>query len=403
MGTSRIDHPAIDSVQVNQYGSVTVQGNSGEHTYAVQFDPTQSLDSPPTQIEMDIPAVEKPTIQKILNSLNLTGQSKQEIIRLVTTFFKKNFEYSLVLPQPQQNSTPLSTFLLDQRSGHCEYFASATSLLLRLAGIPTRYAVGYSVHEYSPSEQAYVVRARNAHAWVMAYVDGAWMTVDTTPGGGTSQAGTSQSRNSQISSKTHTEKLSQNKLPQSNNINPTMEKIKYQKENEKKAVGQVKDLRDIPDFINKISNQFSLQFSNLTKRLDSITLASIIIVLGIVIIFASVFFAYWISRRRFSRRSKRLKHPVSRWAVQSKDDGVALAFHHIEQRLREWGVERQPSETVRQWILRLKQKLPESKMNRLNEIIDLHYRYRFDPQGIAQEDCTKLKGMIQSWLLETAA
>jgi hypothetical protein len=77
---------------------------------------------------------------------------------------------------------PLNEFLLRRRSGHCEYFATATALLLRQLGIPARYAVGYSVTEYSPLERRYVARQRDAHAWVLAHVDGTWRVVDTTPG-----------------------------------------------------------------------------------------------------------------------------------------------------------------------------------------------------------------------------
>jgi len=37
------------------------------------------------------------------------------------------------------------------------------------------------MHGYSELEGAYVVRARHAHAWTRAHVDGRWMDVDTTP------------------------------------------------------------------------------------------------------------------------------------------------------------------------------------------------------------------------------
>lgn len=76
---------------------------------------------------------------------------------------------------------PLTRFVRETRRGHCEHFATATALLLRAAGVPARYAVGYVVSEYSALEQAYVVRARHAHAWVEAFVDGRWIDVDTTP------------------------------------------------------------------------------------------------------------------------------------------------------------------------------------------------------------------------------
>jgi DNA-3-methyladenine glycosylase II len=54
-------------------------------------------------------------------------------------------------------------------------------LLLRQAGIPARYVVGYSAQEFSALEKAFLVRNRHAHAWAVALVDGHWVTVDTTP------------------------------------------------------------------------------------------------------------------------------------------------------------------------------------------------------------------------------
>jgi hypothetical protein len=54
-------------------------------------------------------------------------------------------------------------------------------LLLRAAGIPARYAVGYVVEDYSALERAYIARARHAHAWALAFVDGQWRVFDATP------------------------------------------------------------------------------------------------------------------------------------------------------------------------------------------------------------------------------
>src|SRR5262249_30107678 len=63
----------------------------------------------------------------------------------------------------------------------CEYFATATTLLLREAGIPARYAVGYAVQEKKGRQ--YLVRERHAHAWCLAWINDAWREVDTTPPG----------------------------------------------------------------------------------------------------------------------------------------------------------------------------------------------------------------------------
>ncbi len=92
------------------------------------------------------------------------------------------FDYSLWQPPARKgtNQSPLEVFLRERQSGHCEYFATATVLLLRAAGVPTRYAVGYSVSERRGSE--WVARGRDAHAWCLAFLDGRWEELDTTPG-----------------------------------------------------------------------------------------------------------------------------------------------------------------------------------------------------------------------------
>jgi protein-glutamine gamma-glutamyltransferase len=403
VGTSEIDNLAVDSMQVNQYGTVAVQGKPGEMTYTVQFDPTQSLDRPPTPLDLDIPQAERSTLQKILQSLDLKGKSDEERIEAIAAFFQKDFRYSLELPPSKRNTTPLSTFLLDDRFGHCEYFASATALLLRAAGIPTRYVVGYSAREYSPSEQQYIVRARNAHAWAMVYVKGAWVTINTTPGGGISPDKSVDSvpegRPSQIG------KVSTSKDPKGGVVkkaatgaDPKGGAVKKVATSTDPKGGSVKDVKSFPQ---KVAEAWTSLRAKLSRNRETVFWASAIIGLGLGIILFSLSFVWRAMRlKNRPRRGKGLRRGVSELSDRPVTDGLDSEFYLIEKRLGELGLERKASETVRQWIVRLKQKLPESKMDNLNQIIDLHYRYRFDPRGIEQEDRAKLRSMIDSWLVE---
>lgn len=77
---------------------------------------------------------------------------------------------------------PVLEFVLHDRTGHCEYFASAMALLARARGIPARLVTGYRVAEHSELGGYHVVRERNAHAWVEAWIEGkGWVTRDPTP------------------------------------------------------------------------------------------------------------------------------------------------------------------------------------------------------------------------------
>ncbi len=113
----------------------------------------------------------------------IVGDAKtaREKVSAVENYLISHHAYSL-------NARPgsgdkVSDFLLNKRSAHCEYFASAAVLLLRCVGVPSRYAIGYLAHE-AGGHNALVVRGRDAHAWAESYVEGGWITVEATPGGG---------------------------------------------------------------------------------------------------------------------------------------------------------------------------------------------------------------------------
>ncbi|MGL4499535.1 MAG: transglutaminase-like domain-containing protein, partial [Planktothrix sp.] len=74
-------------------------------------------------------------------------------------------------------------------------------------------------------------------------------------------------------------------------------------------------------------------------------------------------------------------------------------FYRIENSLNELGFFRHPSESLKSWMKRLKRELPQNPLiNDLSSMVELHYRYRFDPHGINQAEKQKLNEMIESWL-----
>ncbi len=173
-------------IQRNQFdGAVKIDDAPSLLNYGVAYAQTPL----PARLEqkrdvlLQIPEREQDTLEQLAQQLGLSDKqrSQAEKIRRLQDFFAQHFRYSLVQRDQPSFATPLTRFLLDTRQGHCEYFASSTVLLLRAAGIPSRYAVGFAVQEYSFLEDAYLVRRRHAHAWAQAYVDGRWIDIDTTP------------------------------------------------------------------------------------------------------------------------------------------------------------------------------------------------------------------------------
>jgi transglutaminase-like putative cysteine protease len=78
---------------------------------------------------------------------------------------------------------PLVYFVLRSRSGYCQYYAGAMTLMLRYLGIPAREAVGFTSGSYSHG--TWTVTDHDAHAWVEVWFRGyGWLPFDPTPGRG---------------------------------------------------------------------------------------------------------------------------------------------------------------------------------------------------------------------------
>ena len=123
---------------------------------------------------------EHPTMIEIAEQVFAGCQTPQEKVNAVQRHFA-TYRYSTDVAVPT-TIDPVLYFLRDKPAAHCEFFASATAVLLRMAGVPCRYVTGYAGAEFNAVGNYWVVRQRDAHAWVEAYLpDEGWVIVDTTP------------------------------------------------------------------------------------------------------------------------------------------------------------------------------------------------------------------------------
>ncbi len=176
----KINNVPATEAEMNKYGAVNLGMKPGWVRYDAYFD-DQILGGKPDEADLTIHKNYQPVLMKLAKELDLHSKTPDEVIRTVEHFFRNNFSYSLEQYRRMKGKNRFEDFLYHRREGHCEYFATSTTLLLRAAGIPARYSVGYSVQEYSSLENQYIARARDAHSWVIAYVNDKWITLDTTP------------------------------------------------------------------------------------------------------------------------------------------------------------------------------------------------------------------------------
>lgn len=94
-------------------------------------------------------------------------------------WLQSNCTYTLEPEYPSYDRDFVSQFVLDSREGYCSYFASAMTVMCRIAGLPARYVEGYSVK----AGQGVTVTGEDAHAWTEVYFNGiGWVSFD--PGNG---------------------------------------------------------------------------------------------------------------------------------------------------------------------------------------------------------------------------
>lgn len=102
--------------------------------------------------------------------------------RALEQHLRGTFTYTTAISAAPPGKDPTAWFLLEEKRGHCEYFASGLAALLRGVGIDARVVAGYVGSEYEEATRTFTVRQAGAHAWVEAEVgEREWRTLDATP------------------------------------------------------------------------------------------------------------------------------------------------------------------------------------------------------------------------------
>ena len=106
------------------------------------------------------------------------------LARRIAQRLQDEYSYTLDMTGTDPDADPVVEFLFQRRRGHCEYFASAMTLLCRSLGVHARMAGGFLVTGVERAGGNYMVRARDAHAWCEVYTPSSdWVTFDPTPPG----------------------------------------------------------------------------------------------------------------------------------------------------------------------------------------------------------------------------
>jgi transglutaminase-like putative cysteine protease len=338
-GTAEILQMPLVSLSTNLFGAAQVENGPGLLTYRPRYDTGAVFDSEPNPDDFRSYRDSEPSVGAVAAEIGLRpGMPADEALKRVDQLFREKFSYSTYLSSshvPGRGETALGRFLNATRSGHCEYFATATALLLREAGLPTRYAVGYSVQE--GSGKRYLVRARHAHAWALVYYNNSWHDFDTTPA--------------------------------------SWDAVESRQE---------PWFQPLKDFFSELWFQFSRFRWGKTEWRKYLIWSPVPI---LVLVLGRFFLAkQW---KGFRRRREASRKDLAR-------PGIDSDFYLIEKHFARRGLQRHPSETWRAWLRRVEQRAGMAAQ--IDRLLLLHHRHRFDPSGLSPAERAELRGAVTAWL-----
>lgn len=340
-GVTEITTLPVPVLETNNYGVLRVLQGPGLVRFRATYTRGRTFDSPPRP-EKDLAVIdyEWPGIDGAIEEIGIGSNTPpRQAVQAIERFFQTKFNYTTWLEIPRFNTesqlSPLGQFLLKKRAGHCEYFATATTLMLRRVGIPARYAAGFAVDEVDEDNKTFIVRERHAHAWCIAWIDGAWHDVDTTPGSW------------------------------------------FQEEEKRASMQWIKDL------------WFRLKFSYARWRWlkeehawQQVLPYALSILLGIVA---------W--RVAIGLRRKRSRRDLSK-AVVRKWPGMDSEFYDLIRRLGRRDLDWRPVEQSFEWLARVRRLAGPRLAEILEQIHALHLRYRFDPDGLNADERAQLRVLV---------
>lgn len=129
---------------------------------------------------LELPEGYNPRTAELMADWRKETVDDTEIIRRALVYFnQQQFHYTLNPPLLSRNT--VDEFIFETRQGFCEHYASAFTVMMRMAGIPARVVTGYQGGWYSEIGSYLLVRQSDAHAWSEVWLDGpGWTRIDPT-------------------------------------------------------------------------------------------------------------------------------------------------------------------------------------------------------------------------------
>ncbi len=352
----------VQELESNSVGTVRMTPRHGVVEGVVRWDGDFDRDGEPFpaeepgegSIDEGVPTQEREVLEGIVQELQLRSMPLEDKIATLKLWFYRHFRYTTYLTihdqlrskwrSEEQNrrfrtmsgrDSALAQFLLEEKAGHCEYFATATTLLLRASGEKARYVVGFSVQEKHPKTGEYLLRGTHAHAWCRVWDKrtGRWINVDATP--------------------------------------PSWVGVE---------VGMTGWRRDFLDQLQRVRENFTLWR---TQPENQVWVVSVLVVMGGGVLI-------WIAWRLWQTRARVAGNGGGGWRPMRENP-----LGEWEKALVKKIGQRPSGMAYAVWLRRLE---PEVGAGMVGEIISLHNRLRYDPAPVEESGVIQLREIVKQVL-----
>lgn len=151
---------------------------------AAQIAAADATRPPDADLTASVPSDVSPELVRLARTITQDAPTAGAKAQAILAHLRgPGFTYSLDA-QPGSGYDSLEDFLLRDRRGFCVQYAASMAILARIAGVPSRVAIGFT-----PGTRAgdrWVVTMHDMHAWPELYLAGhGWVAFEPTPGIGT--------------------------------------------------------------------------------------------------------------------------------------------------------------------------------------------------------------------------
>jgi transglutaminase-like putative cysteine protease len=176
---------AVAGVSPTVLGAWMLRATSKEGTtVTLSHEPREELptEPPPGDSLTALPDALRAELRPMALELTRNATTPRARAEMLEQWFRDNYEYSLTADLRGEGS-PLAVLIRERRPAWCTYFASAMAALLRSLDVPARLAGGFVPQEQNSFSEAFLIRERDAHAWVEVYLpeEGRFVAFDPTP------------------------------------------------------------------------------------------------------------------------------------------------------------------------------------------------------------------------------